>query len=77
MDEILRDKLESIRDMILKTFFDNNTISKWKKDKEIDLDTNTFQVLFYGDWNRNTNTKLNLTNLNCKRRFKHLKKFVE
>jgi hypothetical protein len=71
MDEILSDKLESIREIILKTIFNNNMniISKWKKDKEIDLDTDTFQVLFYGDWDRNKYTKLNLTNLlNTKRK---------
>lgn len=64
MDEILKDKLEDIRTTILETIFDNNSekINRWKKDLKIDFD-NSFQVLFNGDWTRNSYTKINLSSL--------------
>jgi hypothetical protein len=62
MDELLQDKLNDIRNLILETIFDNDTkkINIWKKNGEIDFDKETFSVLFFGDWNRSRYTKLNL-----------------
>ena len=83
MEEILKDKLEDIQSMILETLFENDKdkISKWKKDNKIEFD-NTFQILFNGDWNRNSYTKLNLTNiLNTKNKpsyiFEEIKKELQ
>jgi len=62
MDELLQDKLEVVRDLILETIFSNDSkrINSWKKDEEIDFDSKTFKVLLFGDWNRSRYTKLNL-----------------
>lgn len=65
MDEELKDKLSSIKDNILEHIFDKDTklIEKWNNDKIIDLKRETFEVLFHGDWSRNSKCKLNLDKL--------------
>ena len=60
MDELLQDKLECVRDLILESILDEKRIKLWKKDELIDFDKETFSVLFFGDWSRSRYTKLNL-----------------
>lgn len=65
MDEKLKDKLTNIKDNILEKIFDNNVklIKKWNNDEIIDFKRETFEVLFHGDWSRNSKCKLNLDKL--------------
>lgn len=62
MDEKLRVKLSDIKNNILEHIFNNNNklIEKWNNDNIIDLNKETFEVLFHGDWSRNSKCKLNL-----------------
>lgn len=61
MDEILIDKLENIKNLILETILENEKdLIKWKNNKEITFDEKRFNIIFHGDWNRNSNTHLKL-----------------
>lgn len=60
MDEnILLDKLEGTKKLILKSLFDNSNINKWNNNEEIIIN-NKFENLFCGDWERNSGYKCNL-----------------
>lgn len=65
MDEELRDELLRKKNYILKIIFNNNEkqINKWNNDEIIDFKRETFEVLFHGDWSRNSKCKLNLDKL--------------
>jgi hypothetical protein len=61
MNEILNDKLEDIKNIILETILEDKTdIKKWNQDKEICFDEKRFATLFFGDWSRDSKTLLKL-----------------
>lgn len=61
MNEILEDKLQDIKNIILETILENkDDIKRWKQDKEICFDEKRFATLFFGDWSRNNKTSLKL-----------------
>ena len=61
MDEELKDELTRIKNLILKTILKSeDLIKKWNRDENISFKKDIFEVLFHGDWSRNSKCKLNL-----------------